>query len=43
MGVVLDTMGELEDPLPADLRARHSFPVWRRRFSRSTGRAITPT
>ncbi|AWS46366.1 ATP-dependent DNA helicase RecG [Streptosporangium sp. 'caverna'] len=26
MGVVLDTMGELEDPLPADLRARHKLP-----------------
>ncbi|MDP9849494.1 ATP-dependent DNA helicase RecG [Streptosporangium lutulentum] len=26
MGVVLDTMGELEDPLPADLRARHRLP-----------------
>jgi ATP-dependent DNA helicase RecG len=26
LGVVLDTMGELEDPLPADLRARHKLP-----------------
>ncbi|MFC4060709.1 ATP-dependent DNA helicase RecG [Planomonospora corallina] len=26
LGVVLDTMGELEDPLPADLRDRHGLP-----------------
>ncbi|MBG0825309.1 ATP-dependent DNA helicase RecG [Planomonospora sp. ID91781] len=26
LGVVLDTMGSLEDPLPEDLRARHGLP-----------------
>ncbi|GAA3418547.1 ATP-dependent DNA helicase RecG [Streptosporangium vulgare] len=26
LGVVLDTMGELDDPLPAELRARHRLP-----------------
>jgi ATP-dependent DNA helicase RecG len=26
LGVVLDTMGSLQDPLPADLRARHGLP-----------------